>query len=331
MISALHPPITPNTPRDRLQHRLEMQSFLIEDVLNQYATPPLTVTGGHAGTRVMRYDVPSERQRLPVRTIERELETRLGVPVELRQSMGGWTISVRRDEPPVNLAHLIALYATPAKRPYTALLGIDSRALPVELDLRESGHVLISGDAGSGKSSLLQTLVTTAAAATRPGRMQFLFIRGPHDTKLDVLNYLPAAYYRQPVIQTPQEAAAALTAAANQTESNCHLVIVIDNAARILEAGRFMVLSPLVHLLTRKRLVTVVMATRDGRGEPFHTLGDAFDTCILGRQVGQTTAVADQYLLGGGDFMLVQQRRYFQAGYADPFDLSYILARLQSQ
>lgn len=306
-----------------------MQSFLIEDVLRRHVAQPLTVIGGHAGARVLRYDVPSGWQPLPVRMIELELQTRLGAPVELRQDGRGLTVSVQRDEPPVNLAHLIALHATPAKRPFTALLGIDSHALPVELDLRESGHVLLSGDAGSGKSSLLQTLVTTAAAATRPHRIQFLFVHGPHDPRLDVLNYMPAAYYRQRVIQTSQETAEALTAVMDWAERDCHLVVVIDNADHVLKAGRFAVLSPLVRLLMRKQQVTVVLAVRDGRSEPFHTLGGAFGTHILGRQVGQATAMADARLLGGGDFILIPQRRYFQAGYADPYDLSFILARLQ--
>lgn len=340
MISALHPPITPNTPRDRLKHRLEMQSFLIEDVLRRHTAEPVTVTGGHAGARALRYDIPAGYAALPLQTIEQELNRRLGTAVQLQQDAHGLTVSVRHKDPPVGLPHLIALHATPARRPYMALLGVDARQQPVELDLRGSGHILISGDSGSGKSSLLQTLVTTAAAATRAGRLQFLLVRDGRDAKLDVLNYLPAIYYRQRVISHPQEAARALAAAQEFAADRQRLVVVIDNADRVLRTGRIGVLAPLTQLLL-SRAVTVVLATRDGRSELFHSLGDAFGTHIVGRQggadrVGRSATDAPRTLakhqfLGEGDFVLVQQQRYFQAAYADPYDLSYILARLQMQ
>ena len=57
-----------------------------------------------------------------------------------------------------------------------ARLGVDERA-PVDLDLRRDGpHALVAGTTGSGKSEVLQTLVTSLALNHPPERLSFILV-----------------------------------------------------------------------------------------------------------------------------------------------------------
>jgi S-DNA-T family DNA segregation ATPase FtsK/SpoIIIE len=65
---------------------------------------------------------------------------------------------------------------SPAGRSTTALLGVGADG-PVTVDLRRDGpHALIAGTSGSGKSELLQTLVTALALANTPDAMNFVLV-----------------------------------------------------------------------------------------------------------------------------------------------------------
>ncbi|MGH8776466.1 MAG: FtsK/SpoIIIE domain-containing protein [Jiangellaceae bacterium] len=63
-----------------------------------------------------------------------------------------------------------------APRSTTALLGLAANG-PFRIDLARDGpHVLVAGTTGSGKSELLQTLVTSLALANRPDELAFVLV-----------------------------------------------------------------------------------------------------------------------------------------------------------
>ncbi len=330
MISAIHPPLAPNTPRARLIHRLEMQSLLIENVINQHSAETLTITRGHVEAQVLRYNIPKAPDQLPLAMIERALTKRLAAPVRLQAQEDGLAVLVSHSMPPVSLLQLVALHATPAPRPYTALLGIDNQRQPVWLDLLQSGHVVISGEKGSGKSSLLRTIAATAAAATKPDRLRFLLLRDRRDSSLDALNYLPTGYALQPVSASVNDIVRACQRLAPDPDGRRHTVVLVDNVDRLLQAGRVELMAALSQLLLHRRGITVIFTTRDGRSDWFRYAGNAFGTRLFGRSAERRPLPTRHTLLGAGDFIDANTQRYFQAAYADPYDLSFLLAKLKS-
>ena len=60
--------------------------------------------------------------------------------------------------------------------PYTCVLGRDTNAAPVTLNVADAPHVLIAGTTGSGKSVLLNTMITSLLATTSKEQGQFIMI-----------------------------------------------------------------------------------------------------------------------------------------------------------
>ena len=58
----------------------------------------------------------------------------------------------------------------------SVILGYDRQGMPVEIDFRESPHVLIAGATGSGKSVMMHSIACGLIAANTPETAQFLMI-----------------------------------------------------------------------------------------------------------------------------------------------------------
>lgn len=58
----------------------------------------------------------------------------------------------------------------------SVILGYDRQAMPVEIDFRESPHVLIAGATGSGKSVMLHSIACGLIASNTPETALFLMI-----------------------------------------------------------------------------------------------------------------------------------------------------------
>lgn len=89
----------------------------------------------------------------------------------------------------------------------TALLGIDSGGHVLCLDIAKAPHILIAGATGSGKSVLLNTIITSLLFKATPASLRFLMI-DPKQVELKQYAGLPHLT-RRPVT-SPQEAAQAL-------------------------------------------------------------------------------------------------------------------------
>ena len=110
---------------------------------------------------------------------------------------------------------------------------------PVHLDLSDDNtpHGLVAGTTGSGKSVLLQTMVTQLARQNTPAELGLLLIDGKHEA---LMPFADLAHLVHPIITEPAAAAAALAWAVAEMERRkgsrdwLRLVIVIDEIAEVI-------------------------------------------------------------------------------------------------
>ena len=336
----------------RLRHHLEMQSMIIEEAIGYYSRLPLRVSGGNVRADRIWYELPLETNPLPTRAIEYDLQEKLGVTAKVSWEADRLRIAVERPSPPVDLLTLMQQYKIPAVGALTAVLGLDSVGMPVQLDLNRAGHVLLAGGADSGKSALLQTIAVSLALANPPERIQFLAIQPDEKGGLGLLNSLPRGFMPRPVISSAVTAVPALQTLAKHLENRPvltngqstrgpHLVVLLEQVERLLTAG-FSLLEPLVRLLGTSGQISLLVSTQQPQNELLLYCGDRWGTRLVGRvtDVHQAEAATGQplsraeKLLGDGAFLRLgrgeSSPHYFQVAFADRYDLSF-LARQEGE
>jgi len=341
----------------RLRHHLEVQSLIVERTIREYCQRPFRVTGGDVRGNRIWYEMPGEAAWeppvLPKRMIEQALRQRLGTPAQLLSGQSGLRVAVERPSPPVDLLTLMQRYQVPAAGAVTAVLGLDDGGRPLQLDLARAGHILLAGDAASGKTALLKTIAASLAQSNRPGQLQLLVIQNPNDAGLLPLNGLCGDLLLRPVVTTAAEAARALAilaarlsslpAAAAASAKGPRLVTLIDQVETLLDAAGFAALDPLVRLLGTNpeagMPVSLVVSTQQPQNDLVRYCRARWGARIVGQvaDAAQAAAAAGrpcsraERLSGDGAFLLVRrgERRahYFQAAYADRYDLSFLARR----
>lgn len=334
----------------RLRHHLEMQSLIIEETVSRYSQLPLRVSGGNVRANRIWYELPLETAVLPSRAIEYDLQEKLGVAARVSQGAGRLRVIVERPSPPVDLLTLMQQYKIPANGALTAVLGLDSLGMPVQLDLNRAGHVLLAGGVASGKTALLQTIAISLALVNPPQRLQFLAIQPDGQGGLRLLDSLPREFLPRQVITSAITAVPVLQALSHQLENRPvpangqavkgpHLVVLLEQVERLLAAG-FGILQPLVQLLGTSGPLTLLVSTQQPQDELLRYCGDRWGTRLVGQVTDASQSEAATGLLssqaerlrGDGSFLLVRRGdsapHYFQAAYADRYDLSF-LARQQ--
>ncbi|TDI88503.1 MAG: DNA translocase FtsK [Candidatus Dadabacteria bacterium] len=103
----------------------------------------------------------------------------------------------------------------------TLALGKDISGLPFYMDLRKAPHLMIAGTTGSGKSVLLNAVITSMLYKASPYELKFIMI-DPKMLELSVYEDIP--HLLHPVVTEPKKAAAALRWAVQE----------MDNRYRIL-------------------------------------------------------------------------------------------------
>lgn len=89
----------------------------------------------------------------------------------------------------------------------TLALGKDISGLPFYMDLRKAPHLMIAGTTGSGKSVLLNAVITSMLYKASPYELKFIMI-DPKMLELSVYENIP--HLLHPVVTEPKKAAAAL-------------------------------------------------------------------------------------------------------------------------
>jgi S-DNA-T family DNA segregation ATPase FtsK/SpoIIIE len=345
------------TPSEaRLRHHLDVQARQINRVLSHHRVPA-TVTGGEVQPKTVSFDLQTQiaagLER--IRGLKGDLISALGVgEVGMSRDAEQWRLRVNRpDDPPVPLLRLMTEY--PALPPRAAAIGLSEAGLPVMLQFSagKTSHVLIAGEPGAGKSSLLRSIAVGLASANRQSEVQIQVMdagqeRPPRGTPhpLIPLGLLPHGLTDPSFGPSACEAVMRFLAEEmgyrrRERAQFPRIVVLIDHILAYLEAATPAGRDDLLRLLQHGAQAGVHLVMAADRPES-PLLDSTMKACLSMRIIGRLgdPAVArkvagvrlDQaaQLYGEGDFLAVggEEVTYFQAAYIGDYDLHMTLTEL---
>ena len=342
----------------RLRHQLDVQAQQINRVLSHHQVPA-TITGGTVRSRIVSFDLQTQIAAGLERImgLKSDLQSALGVGnVKITHAGNDWRLEVGRpDDPPVPLLKLLGSLAPV---PRSAIpVGLTEECTPIWLkfDGGRLGHILIAGDPGAGKTSLLRTIGAGLAITSRQSHLQ-LQILNPKlsdngrvtvtDSPLLPLGYLPhmmadpsfginecsalihflaeeAAYRRRERLQLPR------------------IVVLLDHVVTYLEGAEPDARKTFYQLLQygAQAGIHLVMATDRAESTLLDsTLKASLSMRLIGRvsnplvarRVAGVPLEQASLLYGEGDFLAVtgEEVTYFQAAYIGDYDLHLVLTEM---
>lgn len=340
---------------ERLTHQVEVQSRQIERVFSQHHVAA-RVENGTVQPHAIQFNLQAQLSAglEKLRTMTNDLIQALRVTdVQLLKADGRWQLQVARPvEPAVPLLDLLALVDTVP--PATAVMGLTEAGQPMQaaFDADAGAHLLISGDAGSGKTVLLRSMAVSLALANPQRNLQMIVVSGRAGQGRDwlrPLSFLP--HMLEDVVVRTEDAAMVLRFLVDELAyrdeqgiRGPRIVVLIDHIATLIEEGGETVSTAVRRIAQRGAQVGIhlVLATRR---PTFEGLDAAMRLSIPMRVVGQ---MADQkaarvasdgqdvqagYLLGEGDFVYCTGSRetHFQAAYLGDYDLHMTLSKLREK
>jgi hypothetical protein len=207
------------------RQQLEGSADAIERVLYQHQTPA-RITGGHVTPRAVIFDVSpqSAESAARIEELSNTIAVALGVPhAKVTRSGGTVRIDVpRHDAQPVLLARMLSRIRADQVQPVTALLGLaeDGAPLMARFPSPDVGHMLITGAAGSGKTSLIVAMLLSLAFYNKPRDVRIIL----EGAGLACLSDLPH------VLNTVDDAAALVDRRmANGSTTTPRVIVAIDD------------------------------------------------------------------------------------------------------
>lgn len=338
----------------RLRHQLDVQSHQINRVMSHHRIPA-TVTGGEVNSRIIRFDFQTQLTAgwERIRGLSQDFKAALGAgSATLANESGRWQLQVEREpEPPVSLLRILS--STTNLPLSTAVVGMADGGQPVLLQFspRNLTHVLVTGDIGAGKTSLLRSIGVGLAMTNRQSALQLVVIDPTGHTEQKAVSLRPLAYLPH-VLTDPAldhgNAASVLHFLVDEMEyrrqqriRQPRIIVLIDHIVTLL--GHDPIINQDVIRLLQygpQAGMHLVMAT----GQPDASiLGPSFRSNLSLRVVGklaQNPSAANQVagvtvdqagsLYGCGDFLAVggEKVTYFQAAYLSDYDLHLVLTQL---
>ncbi|MBP6015482.1 MAG: hypothetical protein KA586_02090 [Candidatus Promineofilum sp.] len=341
-----------------MRHQLDVQSQQINRVLNHHRVPA-TITGGLVRSRLVSFDLQTQIAAGLERILglKRDLGSALGVgDVGLTRDDGRWRLQVPRpDDAPVPLFRLMA--ETSSLSPMSIPIGVDEEGQSVLLSFsgHRHGHVLIAGEVGAGKTSLLRTIATALALTSRQAQCQLQILDPSWDgtKRLNATDFplLPLGYL-PPMLTDPafgMEACASLihflaeemTYRRRERMTLPRIVILLDHVVAYLEGGVGEGKNDLYRLLqygAQAGIHLVLAADRPDSPLLDSTLKASLTMRLVGRlgdplvarRVAGIPLEKATLLYGEGDFLAVagEDVTYFQAAYLSDYELHHQLTEL---
>ena len=214
-------------------------------------------------------------------------------------------------------------------------IGTDAAGQDVTVDLARLPHLLIAGTTGSGKTTLIHSILTELLAQHGPGALRLLLI-DPKRVELRAYRGLP--HLRGPIVHDVQDAADALELAVLTMEerfetldrADCRdiaaynaagghlprIVVVIDELANLILTDRAAIERPLVQLAAMGRAagIHLVVATQHPAREVLTPLVRA--NIPARAALATVTAVDSRVMLGvkGAEMLPGHGAMLFRAG-----------------
>ena len=104
------------------------------------------------------------------------------------------------------------------KTPLSFVLGRDVSGTPMTADLAKMPHMMIAGATGSGKSVMINALLTSLLYRNSPEEMKLILV-DPKRVELGLYNDIP--HLLTPVIVEPEKCISALKWAVAEMERRC--------------------------------------------------------------------------------------------------------------
>ncbi len=339
----------------RLRHQLDVQSKQINRVLSHHRIPA-TVAGGSVRPRVISFDLQTQLASglERARNLKDDLMTALGVSnVSLTNENGRWQLRVSQaDEAPVPLLKLLA--AVPDLPRLTAPIGVANGGAPVLLRFAagHTSHILIAGEPGAGKTSLLRAIAAGLALTNRQSGLQIQIMDPAYPASANSNHALLPLAYLPHMLSDPAldiEACSAvirflaeeMTYRRRERVQVPRIVVLIDHVLAYLENVDHEARNDLFRLLQYGAPAGIhsVMAT-DRPESPLldSTIRASLSARLIGRTSDATAArriagvPLDQatLLYGEGDFLAVngEDVTYFQAAHIGDYDLHMKLTEM---
>ncbi|MDQ4058063.1 MAG: DNA translocase FtsK [Actinomycetota bacterium] len=193
---------------------IDDMSETLEATLQQFKVDA-SVTGHTAGPTVTRFEIElGEGVKVNrVLSLSNEIkyalasgELRFLAPIPGRSAIG---IEVpNRSRQLVTLGDVLSSREAQAdKHPLAVALGVDISGEPVLANLTEMPHLLIAGATNSGKSSCINSMITSVLARSRPDQVRMILI---DPKRVELSNFAGVPHLLSPVVTVPKKAAAAL-------------------------------------------------------------------------------------------------------------------------
>jgi DNA segregation ATPase FtsK/SpoIIIE, S-DNA-T family len=193
---------------------IDQMSEVIEETLKQFSVDA-SVTGYTAGPTVTRFEIElgAGVKVNRVLSLSNEIkyalasgELRFLAPIPGRSAIG---VEVpNRSRKIVTLGDV--LRSTEAQRdrhPLTVSLGMDISGEAVMTNVTEMPHVLIAGATNSGKSSCINSMITSVLARARPDQVRLILI---DPKRVELTHFAGVPHLLTPVVTVPKKAASAL-------------------------------------------------------------------------------------------------------------------------
>jgi S-DNA-T family DNA segregation ATPase FtsK/SpoIIIE len=206
--------LAPGGDQQMSARSIEETTRVVEDTLKQFAVDA-SVTGYTAGPTGTRFEIelgPGVKVNR-VLSLSNEIkyalasgELRFLAPIPGRSAIG---VEVpNRTRRLVTLGDVLRTKGSQQDRhPLTVALGIDISGEAMMANLTEMPHLLIAGATNSGKSSCINSMITSVLIRSRPDQVRLILI---DPKRVELTHFSGVPHLLTPVVTAPKKAASAL-------------------------------------------------------------------------------------------------------------------------